>query len=363
MERRSIALAGAFSGLIMLLAVPSAPAVSPALLAPAAAAASPTPTPVPKGPRIYKLPFPGGQTYDVCQGNNTGTHVGHGVFAWDFCMAIGSPVTAARGGTVRTVRQDSNTGGWGYKFAGAANYVIIDHGDGTSALYMHLMLNGARVRAGDQVQTGQLLALSGNTGWTSAPHLHFMVMQSVADDPYNQSMPVLFTDVPDDGGLPLQDHTYTSGNTAIDQRLLTAPSGPPPFTPFWVETFRPTTLWSGPDDKAIKFGPAAAWQFLEVTAPQNGPRLEAVVAATGQPAFVPAADVGPSGPPPAGNPPAAAKSATIAAEAPSGQVAVAAGDTLYGIARAHQTTVEKLVALNGLKDPNDLFVGQALKLG
>src|SRR5712692_11209969 len=138
MKVRSLALAGGLSVSIMLAGAPAAPAVSPAVLS------APAPA-----PRIYKLPYPGGLSFEICQGNNHGTHVGHGAYAWDFCMPIGTPVTAARAGTVRAVRQDSNSGGWGMKFVGDANYVVVDHGDGTSGLYMHLMLNGARAKPGD----------------------------------------------------------------------------------------------------------------------------------------------------------------------------------------------------------------------
>jgi murein DD-endopeptidase MepM/ murein hydrolase activator NlpD len=371
MQLRKLSLACALSGLAMIVATSGIAAVTPALLAPSGAL--PAAAPTPRGPRIYKLPFPGGSKFEVCQGYNHsgGTHSGAAAYAWDFCMPIGSPVTAARGGTVRAVRQDSKVGGWGPQFADDANYVVVDHGDGTSGLYMHLMFNGARVKPGDQVRVGQLIAYSGNTGWTSAPHLHFMVMQTEADNVYSQSIPVLFQDVPSDGGLPLEDKTYTSGNERIDAKLMSA-GGPPPFTPFWVETFRPSSLWSGSDDKAIKFGTVPSWQFFQVIAPQDGPRLRVIVAATGQPAFVPAVDVGPSGPPPAAASSApAAQPAGGAAGSPgvpakadaAGQVVVSAGDTLYAIARAHHVSPDALAALNGLKDPNDLNVGQTLKIG
>jgi murein DD-endopeptidase MepM/ murein hydrolase activator NlpD len=345
---------------------------------------------VARGPRIYKLPYPGGLSFDVCQGNNHagGTHTGAAAYAWDFCMDVGTPVVAARGGTVRAVRQDSNLGGWGPQFADDANFVVIDHGEGTSGLYMHLMQRGARVKVGDHVQTGQLIAYSGNTGWSSAPHLHFMVMQTDADNYYAQSLPVLFTDVSTDGGLPLEDHTYTSGNAKLDARLF-SPNGPPPFSPFWVETYRDSSLWSGTDDKAVTFGPAAPWQFFQVVAPQSGPRLQVVAAATGAMAFIPAADVGPSGPPPASAPAAAPASVTAAAgntggavlassaPAPSAApldkgsapvatsgntVTIGAGDTLYSVARVHGLTVDQVVALNHLTDPNRLAAGQVLRL-
>src|SRR5207302_7410430 len=127
--------------------------------------------------------------------------------------------------------------------------------------------------------------------------LHFMVMKTDKDDYYTQSLPVLFTDVATDGGLAIEDGSYTSGNAKLDPKYF-SPSGPPPFVPFWVQTFRGSTLWSGPDDKAVSFGPAAPWGYFQVTAPQTGPRLQVTVAATGSPAFIPATDVGPSGPPP-----------------------------------------------------------------
>jgi murein DD-endopeptidase MepM/ murein hydrolase activator NlpD len=369
MKQRSFALAGALSAAVMLAAAQPAPAASKsaALLAPSAISTPPTP----KGPRIYKLPFPGGLSFDVCQGNNHvgGTHTGLAAYAWDFCMPTGTAVTAARGGTVRAVRQGSNTGGWGAQFADDANFVVIDHGDGTSGLYMHLMFNGARVKVGDQIQTGQLLAYSGNTGWTSAPHLHFMVMQTQADNYYSQSVPVLFQDVPTNGGLALEDSTYTSGNGKIDTKLLHADNAPavsgPAFTPFWVESFKPSTLWSGPDDKAVQFGAASPWQYFQVVAPPSGLRLQVIVAATGAPAFVPAADVGPSGPPPdsqQSSKPASSASSTPTPVAGPGQVVVAAGDTLFAIAKAHQTTVDAILASNGLKDPSDLQIGEVLKL-
>src|SRR5579884_4076416 len=103
MNLRRLALAGALTAGAMLAAAPAVPAVTPALLAPTLA--SPTPVPLPRGPRIYKLPYPGGLSFDVCQGNNHigGTHTGAAAYAWDFCMPVGTAVTAARGGTVRAV--------------------------------------------------------------------------------------------------------------------------------------------------------------------------------------------------------------------------------------------------------------------
>ncbi|WP_309997394.1 M23 family metallopeptidase [Chryseobacterium sp. 2987] len=49
-----------------------------------------------------------------------------------------------------------------------------DNSDGTFAQYYHLKENGVKVNLGDQVKKGDVIALSGNTGWCNGPHLHFV---------------------------------------------------------------------------------------------------------------------------------------------------------------------------------------------
>lgn len=56
------------------------------------------------------------------------------------------------------------------------NHVILDLGHGVYAMYAHLQPGSVRVKAGDRVHRGEVLALLGNTGNTSAPHLHFQLM-------------------------------------------------------------------------------------------------------------------------------------------------------------------------------------------
>lgn len=238
----------------------------------------------------------------MCEGNNQGTHTDAGQYAWDFCMPIGTPVLASRGGVVRGIQQSFDQAGWGPEFADKNNYVVVDHGDQTSSLYMHLMHNGVRVQVGQVVQAGQLLAYSGNTGWSHGPHTHFMVMNGDGSNWYAQSLPVAFADVPGDG-VPVNGGRYTSGNASIDPGLLLPPCsaqvsrGSSGFSPFWVENFIPSTLWSGQDAGAVSFGAIGPWQSLQVVAPQAGSRLQVRVMSTGGTAFVPAQDVGPSGPP------------------------------------------------------------------
>ena len=58
------------------------------------------------------------------------------------------------------------------------NHVVLDLGDGVFAFYAHLQNKSVRVVSGDRVKRGQVLGKLGNTGNTSAPHLHFHLMES-----------------------------------------------------------------------------------------------------------------------------------------------------------------------------------------
>lgn len=81
----------------------------------------------------------------------------------DIALPTGTPVKAADGGTVTF---SGRQGTYGY-------LVIIDHGAGYSSYYGHNSKN--LVSKGDKVHKGQTIALSGNTGRTTGPHLHFEV--------------------------------------------------------------------------------------------------------------------------------------------------------------------------------------------
>ena len=96
--------------------------------------------------------------------------------AVDFAAGIGTPVIAARTGTVMEVEADFARAGLDTEtFAGRANFVRIVHDDGTMALYAHLDVDGVRVRVGQRVRKGEAIGFSGNTGFTAGPHLHFTV--------------------------------------------------------------------------------------------------------------------------------------------------------------------------------------------
>jgi murein DD-endopeptidase MepM/ murein hydrolase activator NlpD len=84
----------------------------------------------------------------------------------DFGVPVGTPVRAPWPGLVRSVFFDNGGGG---------NVVFLDHPNGLRTAYLHL--DSFRVTQGQQVKAGDVIALSGNTGRSTGPHLHFEVRQ------------------------------------------------------------------------------------------------------------------------------------------------------------------------------------------
>lgn len=92
--------------------------------------------------------------------------------AIDFAAPIGTPVIAAREGLVMQAEgRFQDLGGE----RDAVNLVRILHADGSMAVYAHLQQNSLQVRAGQRVGSGQIIARSGNSGYSTAPHLHFVI--------------------------------------------------------------------------------------------------------------------------------------------------------------------------------------------
>ncbi|MEO6173308.1 MAG: M23 family metallopeptidase [Arenimonas sp.] len=125
---------------------------------------------------MYQLPIDKTTALKIAQGfNGRQTHTDEqNRFAVDFSMPVGTPVLAARGGIVMQTSGDFDRAGLNReKYATRANIVRIVHDDGTMAVYAHLKQGGVMVREGQRVATGQLIAYSGNTGYSTGPHLHF----------------------------------------------------------------------------------------------------------------------------------------------------------------------------------------------
>jgi murein DD-endopeptidase MepM/ murein hydrolase activator NlpD len=130
---------------------------------------------------VYFLPFAAGESFPVSQGfHGKYSHTGGDCYSIDFKMPLGTPVHAARSGVVVGVKDDSNQGGSDKKFEWDANYILIKHEDGTFGHYVHLQQNGAKVKLGQRVEVGELIGLSGNTGHSTGPHLHFAVFRAAS---------------------------------------------------------------------------------------------------------------------------------------------------------------------------------------
>lgn len=137
---------------------------------------------------LYKLPFYKGSEVVVSQGYNGETsHKGLSAYAVDFPVPVGTPVYAAREGVVVGSEGSNNVGGARPEYRQYANYIIIEHSDGTMGNYYHLRQGGNVAAIGQKVAKGDLIGYSGNTGYSSGPHLHFSVSKV---DPVSMRRPM-----------------------------------------------------------------------------------------------------------------------------------------------------------------------------
>ena len=160
---------------------------------------------------VYALPFKGEQK--VSQGFNGKTsHKGNAKYAVDFSLPLGTEVFAARGGKVVEIVQEHDKHGMSKDMRAFANYVIIEHSDKTFGRYFHLKKDSVKVKIGDMVKKGDFLALSGNTGRTSGPHLHFVVTRAkYKDETYKTvSVPIKFLSSKGVIDEPITGDYYTS---------------------------------------------------------------------------------------------------------------------------------------------------------
>jgi hypothetical protein len=138
----------------------------------------------------YRLPFESGKTYRLVQGPD-GALSHKGQFALDFSLSSGTAVCAARAGVVVEVVDSFGDGGNDRNLGEMANKILILHDDGTVGAYLHLLRGGMRVKPGDRVEAGAVIGLSGNSGWSTGPHLHFEVFRTL-DMTRRQTVPIKF---------------------------------------------------------------------------------------------------------------------------------------------------------------------------
>jgi murein DD-endopeptidase MepM/ murein hydrolase activator NlpD len=124
---------------------------------------------------IYQLPIELGDKIKIA--NDSLAHVDDLINSIDFDAPEGTLILAAEDGVVIAVKDDSQIGGLDQSFENDGNYIEILHANNEVSEYEHLRYNSSRVKIGETVKAGQVIAEVGNTGWSACPHLHFMVYQ------------------------------------------------------------------------------------------------------------------------------------------------------------------------------------------
>ena len=142
---------------------------------------------------LYRLPYATGKSYYVLQGYGSRlSHTGPEEYTVDFKMREGTAVHAARGGIVVKMQESHSRGCWRDGCGKYANYIVLLHDDWTTGEYYHLQQYGALVELGDRVVAGQKIGLSGDTGNSALPHLHFGVYRAAPWGKFH-SVPVHFS--------------------------------------------------------------------------------------------------------------------------------------------------------------------------
>lgn len=160
--------------------------------------------------RPYRAPFAVGATFTISQAYPTRiTHVTpDSQYAVDIALPDGTPVYAAREGLVINVRHDSFRGAAETAMLDQANVVEILHDDGTIGVYGHLHWDSIRVHIGQQVHRGEYIADSGNTGFTTGPHLHFAVWRN--SGAADVSVPIQFAGIGETPVIPATASSLTA---------------------------------------------------------------------------------------------------------------------------------------------------------
>ena len=136
----------------------------------------------PKASATYILPFISERAFQVSQASD-GPIFSHldlaSKYAIDILMPIGTPVVATRSGVViENVNQFADDGKAAPEYKDKANYIRILHDDGTWSVYLHLKQFSSQVAVGQKVTAGTTIALSGNSGFSTEPHLHFALQKN-----------------------------------------------------------------------------------------------------------------------------------------------------------------------------------------
>jgi murein DD-endopeptidase MepM/ murein hydrolase activator NlpD len=122
----------------------------------------------------YQLPVPRDLLKRIDR-TSSPAHVGKLRNAIDLIADEETPVLSAADGIVTFVKDDSNTGGSDPTYWNHTNFIVILHPNGEYSRYDHLRYSSSKVKFGQYVRAGEIIARVGMTGFTYLPHLHFQV--------------------------------------------------------------------------------------------------------------------------------------------------------------------------------------------
>jgi murein DD-endopeptidase MepM/ murein hydrolase activator NlpD len=128
----------------------------------------------------------------VSQAIRSTTHQGRMEYAYDLAASIGTPVYAMRAGRVIGIQDRYPDTGGGAENISKFNYLLIEHDGGYRSAYLHLKQgfhSQVQIKAGDRVEVGQLIGYSGNSGWSSGPHLHIELEEPGDAYSFGQTVP------------------------------------------------------------------------------------------------------------------------------------------------------------------------------
>lgn len=181
------------------------------------------------GDFIYELPYLKGDSYLVSQSyhGDFSHKTGANQYAVDFAMKEGTPILAARAGEVVQVIENYIGNGTNSYYFDKANVVVIQQDDGTHAEYVHIQRNGAFVEIGDKVEVGEKIALSGNTGYSTGPHLHFAITSPI-NGKSKTSHPFIMKSTEGLITEPAEDTFYTSSNELYIKQAIENNANTPP---------------------------------------------------------------------------------------------------------------------------------------
>lgn len=130
----------------------------------------------------YSLPFPQ-KWHHVSPVPDSPAHKGVYEGALDFLLPAGTTVLTPYDGTVTNLEDSFDSWGSSPEYKDQVNYLTLEHPRGEFSQLLHLAKGSIKVKVGQKVKRGEVLAQTGFSGWMTAPHLHFFIFHKNSAPP------------------------------------------------------------------------------------------------------------------------------------------------------------------------------------